>query len=140
MKTCFKCGVSKPLEAFYAHPMMADGRLGKCKECNKKDVRENYAKRRPQYHAYEAARNATTERKAQLAASLKRQRDRNPEKSKARAAVSRAVRSGTLVRQPCACGNPKSQAHHHDYSKPLDVEWLCFKCHRAEHGQIATAQ
>jgi hypothetical protein len=39
------------------------------------------------------------------------------------------------LRQPCEkCGYHKSQAHHHDYSKPLDVNWLCFACHRKEHG------
>lgn len=48
---------------------------------------------------------------------------------------------GRLVRKPCeACGSEKSQAHHDDYSKPLDVRWFCFKHHREiGHGQTVTA-
>jgi hypothetical protein len=41
-KTCFKCNVEKNLEDFYKHNQMPDGRVNKCKECNKKDVRDNY--------------------------------------------------------------------------------------------------
>src|SRR4051812_39153823 len=37
-----------------------------------------------------------------------------------------ALRKGVLTRQPCeVCGSEKSQAHHEDYSKPLEVRWLC---------------
>ena len=44
------------------------------------------------------------------------------------------VRSGKLVRQPCEkCGAEKTHGHHDDYSKPLDVRWLCSSCHAAEH-------
>jgi hypothetical protein len=42
MKKCFKCGIEKELDEFYKHPKMADGHLNKCKDCNKKDVKDNY--------------------------------------------------------------------------------------------------
>ena len=60
--------------------------------------------------------------------------------------VRTALKNGSLIR-PSACqlcginpgvavdGRSKIHAHHHDYSKPLDVEWLCAKCHR-EHTPL----
>lgn len=48
-------------------------------------------------------------------------------KKKARSAVSDAIRRGKIQRQPCrveGCTR-KAQAHHQDYSKPLEIEWLC---------------
>lgn len=44
MKVCMKCGHEKPIEEFYKHKKMSDGRLNKCKECTKKDVAENQSK------------------------------------------------------------------------------------------------
>jgi hypothetical protein len=50
----------------------------------------------------------------------------NPEKKAAQTAVRRAVERGDLTRQPCEiCGDPRTDAHHDDYDKPLDVRWLC---------------
>jgi len=56
--------------------------------------------------------------------------------------VWKALKCGALTRQSCQkCGaNPVAidgrslvQAHHEDYSKPLDVIWFCQKCHHEEH-------
>ena len=59
---------------------------------------------------------------------------RYPEKIIAHATVYRAVKRGTLIRQPCKiCGNQSTTAHHEDYLKPLEVIWLCKIHHKACH-------
>ncbi len=55
-------------------------------------------------------------------------------KARAHSAVKCAILSGVLVRRNFEfCGNPKTDAHHDDYSKPLDVRWLCRGCHKQAH-------
>ena len=62
---------------------------------------------------------------------------RNRDKKRAHKAVYRALRNGTLTR-PNTCSTPDATcagrivAHHDDYTKPLDVRWLCVR-HHAEH-------
>ncbi len=63
-----------------------------------------------------------------------RAKSKNPLRFKAMQAVQTAVRNGTLVRLPCKCGDSKSEAHHKDYTKPLEVEWLCRKHHVEAHN------
>ena len=53
----------------------------------------------------------------------------NPEKCKARRAVSSAIRADRLIPGPCehvgaVCAG-RIEGHHDDYSKPLEVRWLC---------------
>lgn len=62
-------------------------------------------------------------------------RPENRQKVLARRMVYVAKRSGRLKQLPCLfCGDTKVQAHHEDYSKPLDVVWLC-KLHHQEADQ-----
>jgi len=130
-KTCFKCHETLPLSQFYEHPMMKDGHLGKCKRCTRTDVRENYRVRRDQYIVYEQGRYGP-ERIAGIVASKKR----HPEHHRARVHLHNAVSRGKIQKEPCeVCGDPKSEAHHDDYSKPLEVRWLCRK-HHAELSRI----
>jgi hypothetical protein len=60
-----------------------------------------------------------------------------PEHEAARKAVGDAVRAGRLIKLPCeVCGDPKSNGHHEDYSRQLDVIWLCRPCHDVEHERL----
>jgi hypothetical protein len=47
----------------------------------------------------------------------------------ARSKLHSAVRDGTVKKEPCKCGSTKVEAHHMDYSFPLDVIWCCKKHH-----------
>lgn len=72
-----------------------------------------------------------------LAEHTKNYRARNPEKRRAHRKVEVEIRTGRMAKQPCSeCGNEKSQAHHDDYTKPLDVIWLCALHHKRRHVML----
>lgn len=63
---------------------------------------------------------------------------KHPLKRKAWDTVHRALKTGRLTKLPClTCGDVKTDAHHDDYSKPLDVKWLC-RAHHADHHKVAS--
>ena len=135
MRICAACGLSEPHVTFY--PAGA-----RCRKCTCEFVNANRRSKRLQYSQYEQRRSKTPERRKQMLEAQRRRRATHPDKNRARHAVGRAVRSGLLVRGPCeVCGTTANvQAHHDDYSKPLEVRWMCFKHHReAAHGQVVVA-
>jgi hypothetical protein len=117
-KVCFRCGVAKPIEEFYRHPAMADGHLGKCIECTRRDVSNNRAARIEYYRAYDRKRGW---------------RPPAPEKLRAR----NLTRTLRRVPHVCSvCGAPGAEAHHEDYNKPLEVIWLCKRHHAERHRRF----
>ena len=51
-------------------------------------------------------------------------------------AVFKAVADGELSREWCeVCGEVEVEAHHDDYSRPLDVRWLCRRHHKLWHKE-----
>jgi hypothetical protein len=152
-KTCFKCKASKPIDEFYKHPMMADGHLGKCKTCTKKDTakREKRLMKNAEWRESEIERHREKSRRyraqgksASQEAIRKAQAKwhaANQHKIKAHTKVRNALCDGKLIRKPCeVCGELRAQAHHDDYSKPLDVRWLCTKHHAEAHVEINRAK
>lgn len=71
-----------------------------------------------------------------------REKLKHTERFRARKAVYSAVKHRTLIR-PSECSkchrSCKPQAHHEDYSKQLEVRWLCQGCHLSEHGKTRRA-
>ena len=129
-KQCFKCKKILPLDSFYKHPQMADGRVNKCKDCNKKDVRDNREKNIDYYREYDRKRGCRQDKDY-----LKNYRQNNPIKNRARALVNYAIRVGHMSKQPCSiCGTTLMlEAHHSDYDKPLEVIWFCHIHHQEWH-------
>lgn len=65
---------------------------------------------------------------------------KNPEKRHAHRKVAKALKSGRLSRKPCSrCGSEINvHAHHEDYSRWLDVIWLCGVCHMQRHRELSS--
>jgi excisionase family DNA binding protein len=52
----------------------------------------------------------------------------------ARGVVAKALLRGWIQRRPCeTCGDEPADAHHDDYSMPLEVRWLCPSHHHLQH-------
>lgn len=136
MKICSRCKLPKSLNEFYVSSQSPDGAMGKCKECKKVEARAYYREKHEERREYDRKRTRTATRRA---AKLEYQRRRRKNKSshyRANMAVNNAIRDGRLKRGPCEkCGAIKAEAHHDDYSKPLEVRWLCLKHHREHHGR-----
>jgi len=131
-KECFKCRRVLPMDEFYPHAKMADGRLNKCKSCTRCDTIQNRRKHAEYYREYDRARSSLPHRQAKRQEVLARQTADEPEKLKARNAANNALRDGRIRREPCYfCGATEDlEMHHPDYSQPLRVYWLCRPCHR----------
>jgi hypothetical protein len=136
MKECFKCNVTKPLSEFYKHKVMADGHLNKCKDCAKKDVASYRAENIEKIRAYDRVRSSLPHRKALGIEINKKWREKHPERRKAHYILRSAVVKGIVKPHPCWVCGEKAEAHHPDYSRPLDVVWLCNVHHSQTHALL----
>lgn len=127
-RTCTTCGESKGSDQFYA-------RGARYKTCTIKAVKRR-SLTNPKVQEYDRARAKRPDRVARASSVTKRWREKHPEAYRAQNAVNNAIRDGKLERGPCSiCGTSKHvHGHHKDYSRPLDVTWLCAKCHQRIHA------
>lgn len=118
---CARCKKREYMNKWYRRKTLDERR----EWVSKRDVELTRARDRERWHRDKEKRRKLIEKYVK----------RYPEKTKARAAVARAVRAGVLVKQPCAvCGfGGRVHAHHNDYSKPLEVRWLCQAHHTEVH-------
>lgn len=139
MKKCFKCGIEKELSEFYKHSEMADGHLGKCKECAKKDVLEHRLKNIERIRAYDRKRGKLPCRIKENTRREKIRKKKHPLEYAVKVLFGNAVRDKRVKKgercERCGIGG-KLHGHHEDYYKPLDVIWFCPVCHKARHKEM----
>ena len=129
-KTCLKCQKRKPISAFGVHSkqVLLSGTLrvyyrSYCKPCD--DKRSAAWHKSVRYWRREVAK-----KRCRIYDKTPARRAKNRVRSRTRYAIA----AGKLKRKPCeVCGVRKSHAHHDDYSKALDVRWLCSKHHAELH-------
>jgi len=133
VKKCKKCGEEKDIQSFYKHAGMTDGHLSFCKSCVKERV-FRYGKTEAGKKTARK-RNQKPERKKWKTEWQKKRRKKFPEKYKAMRIIQYHIQRGSLKKLKCMrCSENKNiEAHHPDYDFPLEITWLCRKCHRKLH-------
>jgi hypothetical protein len=125
---CHDCGESKPRSEFYVSIKR------RCKACHCVRMRE-HRRANPTVQEYDRLRAKTPGRREYARRVSDSWRAKFPEKYKAHNRLNNSLRDGKIKKLPCAvCGDPRVHAHHHDYSKPLDVVWLCALHHHRGHA------
>jgi len=160
-RICTICKIEKSYDEFYKSKKGKNGHAEQCKACRLIKDREYYknnpaiclakherwAKRNPDkilvnqrayYHRNKEKilEKLRESRRINGYSNTKAYRKRNKEKIACHNYVALAIKFGQLNR-PDSCDKCKiqckPQAHHHDYTKPLEVVWLCPKCHGEVH-------
>jgi hypothetical protein len=117
-KRCPLCGEAKDVSEYNKDRPRRDGLQTWCRDCQRKR------------RAEDEQRNPTAQRRRGKPRTIK---------TVAGERVRLAVRRGKLIKPTSCdeCGTPGKgiglQAHHADYTKPLDVAWLCPTCHAGRH-------
>lgn len=122
---CSSCKTIKNLMPKPYSRGRGNGEYYRCRSCNAEHAARYRQTKRGKEAAYRAQASYYS---------------RSKDKVMARAAVKRALVSGELLK-PDNCTNclvpARLDAHHDDYSKPLDVIWLCRTCHANRHKELA---
>lgn len=90
-------------------------------------------KRDPEWMAKEQLRNRKRMK------GKKHNRKADPVKRKARSILTNALAAGKIAKPKCCsrCGSRGViHGHHPDYAKPLNVVWLCSRCHGRTHWTV----
>lgn len=133
MRICHDCKTAKNENEYYK------GSKSYCKDCSK--ARTNKF-RLENPDKWRAIRHRTINKNKEKISKYykewysKNGRYRDSKKTNAHALVKKAVKEGVLHR-PKLCSKcnetGRIEGHHKDYYKPLEVEWLCNRCHRIIH-------
>lgn len=139
-RVCSKCHIEKSLEAFARRRDGHRSLRPYCRVCNNK---ERWQRRQiPDRLELERERARLRGYRRDYSGRLSHG-PRDPEHDRARAKLNDAIKAGKIIRptvcSECGQGVKRIEAHHHDYSRPFDVEWLCSRCHGKRHRKPMAA-
>jgi len=141
-KKCGGCNEIKLDKDFSKDKNSKDGLCFYCRACRKtintsrknyyreyyRDNREKFKENYQNYIKFPENKIKQTESSIKWAKA-------NPEKVRASRQLRYAIKYNKIKKKPCeVCGDQNTQGHHEDYSKPLDVVWLCRLHHRLLHN------
>ena len=124
-KKCPLCKVTKNLEEFRRSKNRADGRDAVCRKC--KVEKETIYREKNREKIREAQRNHYNKNSELI--KEKRKKYYDPVKSKARWLAKK------IEAKQCIFCDKKGERHHKDYSKPLDIVFLCKSHHKQVHDE-----
>ena len=136
-KICKGCQEIKLLSDFFHNSHMKDGHLNYCSSCireNRRSYQREYSKSRRKKESYKLYQASYM--KEYMRSYSKTETGRKINRTSQ--AVIRAIRSGKMEKGICTeCGtNKRIEAHHEDYLRPLNIEWLCSTHHALHHHPI----
>lgn len=133
-KKCWSCGYEFPLDDLKKDNRYPTGREAECKKCHNERGRI-YAKnnRAKEWNRLKNWREKNKKHCYEQSLSY-RQTPQGKLKRNANNKVYYAIKTGKLSKQNCEICGKTAHAHHEDYSKPLQVNWLC-RTHHAERHQ-----
>ena len=133
-RICPKCKEKKSLELFSKDKSRKNGRQIYCRICSNERGR---VYRKTESGIIAKRKHLDSKHgKISIYEYGKKYRGANPLKISSRKAVYYALSIGRLIKEPCLiCGSfVNVEAHHEDYSKWLDVDWLCCQHHKDLHA------
>ena len=131
MKTCTKCGESKPLTEYYKHNQRKDGLFGFCKSCYK--IKRDSSMDKDKRRAYEREYWSRPENKARRAKQVKNSMLKNKERHEAVRAIYLKTDAGlNTQRKSCQVNRCKKQGAYVEHVDPLELyneqSGLCYIC------------
>lgn len=145
--TCSICKIDKKEDDFYSYDRW------RCKKCRGKKVlawkaknrersleidkkhRDTHKFEKRKYYAKWYKKNGRIRNVLSYEITLQWKQE-HPDAIKAHRTLQYAVKTGKVIK-PNIClkcyREKRLSAHHNNYSKPLEVEWLCYSCHKLRH-------